>query len=34
MKGSWLEQIGFYASRPVIIKVEQNKLIIELVMQI
>ncbi|AKJ42457.1 SymE family type I addiction module toxin [Pragia fontium] len=34
IKGRWLEQIGFYAGQPVIIKVEQNKLIIELAMQI
>lgn len=34
IKGRWLEQIGFYAGLPVIIKVEQNKLIIELAMQI
>lgn len=30
IKGCWLEQIGFYAGLPVVIKVEQNKLIIEL----
>ena len=34
IKGRWLEQIGFYDGRPVVIKVEQNKLIIELAMQI
>ncbi|MCX8745356.1 SymE family type I addiction module toxin [Snodgrassella sp. B3882] len=34
IKGRWLEQIGFYAGRPVIIKVEQNKLIIERAIQI
>lgn len=34
IKGRWLEQIGFYAVRPVIIKVEQNKLIIERAIQI
>ncbi|WP_081298569.1 SymE family type I addiction module toxin [Gilliamella apicola] len=33
IKGRWLEQIGFYAGLPVVIKVEQNKLIIELAMQ-
>ena len=30
IKGRWLEQIGFYAGSPVIIKSEQGKLIIEL----
>ena len=30
IKGRWLEQIGFYAGQSVIIKVEQNKLIVEL----
>ncbi|PHI29884.1 SymE family type I addiction module toxin [Budvicia aquatica] len=30
IKGCWLEQIGFYAGLPVVIKIEQNKLIIEL----
>lgn len=34
IKGRWLEQIGFYAGQSVIIKVEQNKLIVELAMQI
>ena len=34
IKGRWLEQIGFYAGLPVIVKVEQNKLIIELAIQI
>ncbi|WP_392565250.1 SymE family type I addiction module toxin [Utexia brackfieldae] len=34
IKGRWLEQIGFYAGLPVVIKVEQNKLIIELAIQI
>ncbi|MCX8661515.1 hypothetical protein J3U22_06120 [Gilliamella sp. B2865] len=33
MKGRGLEQLGFYAGLPVIIKVEQNKQIIELAMQ-
>ncbi|WP_416384683.1 SymE family type I addiction module toxin [Snodgrassella sp. B3837] len=31
IKGRWLEQIGFYTRRPVVIKVEHNKLIIEFV---
>ncbi|MCX8670898.1 SymE family type I addiction module toxin [Gilliamella sp. B2865] len=30
IKGRWLEQIGFYEGSPVIIKIEQGKLIIEL----
>ena len=30
IKGRWLEQIGFYVGCPVIIKIEQGKLIIEL----
>ncbi|WP_081298549.1 SymE family type I addiction module toxin [Gilliamella sp. wkB108] len=30
IKGRWLEQIEFYVGMPVIIKVNQNKLIIEL----
>ncbi|MBX4134277.1 SymE family type I addiction module toxin [Frischella sp. Ac48] len=34
IKGRRLEQIGFYAGQSVIIKVEQDKLIIELAMQI
>ncbi|MBI0006069.1 type I toxin-antitoxin system SymE family toxin [Gilliamella sp. W8126] len=34
IKERWLEQIGFFAGHPVIIKVEQDKLIIELAMQI
>ena len=34
IKGRWLEQIGFYAGQSVIIKVEQDKLIIELAMQV
>ena len=33
IKGRWLEQIGFYVGCPVIIKIEQGKLIIELAMQ-
>ncbi|MCX8670885.1 SymE family type I addiction module toxin [Gilliamella sp. B2865] len=34
IKGRWLEQIGFYVGCPVIINIEQGKLIIELAMQI
>jgi len=34
IKGRLLEQIGFYAGQAVVIKVEHNKLIIELAMQI
>ena len=34
IKGGWLEQIGIYVGCPVIIKIEQGKLIIELAMQI
>ena len=34
IKGGWLDQIGFYAGQAVVIKVERNKLIIELAMQI
>ena len=34
IKGRWLEQIGFYAGQVVVIKVECNKLIIELAMQL
>ncbi|MBI0006071.1 type I toxin-antitoxin system SymE family toxin [Gilliamella sp. W8126] len=30
IKGRWLEQIGFYVGSPVIIKIEQGKLIIEI----
>jgi len=33
IKGRWLEQIGFYVGSPVIIKIEQGKLVIELAMQ-
>ncbi|MCX8740041.1 type I toxin-antitoxin system SymE family toxin [Gilliamella sp. B2824] len=29
IKGRWLEQFGFYVGCPVIIKIEQGKLIIE-----
>ena len=34
IKGHWLEQLGFYPGLPVTIKIEQNKLIIELASQI
>ena len=34
IKGSWLEQVGFYVSSPVIIKIEQSKLIEELDLQV
>ncbi len=34
IKGRWLEQIGFYVGCPVIIKIEQGKLVVELAMQI
>ncbi|ORF43949.1 SymE family type I addiction module toxin [Gilliamella apicola] len=34
MKGRWLEQIGFYAGQAVVVKIERNKLIIELAMQL
>ena len=30
IKGWWLEQIGFYVGCPVIIKIEQGKLIVQL----
>ncbi|WP_081298595.1 SymE family type I addiction module toxin [Gilliamella apicola] len=33
IKGRWLEQIGFYVGSPVIIRIEQGKLIIELAIQ-
>ncbi|WP_166650283.1 SymE family type I addiction module toxin [Photorhabdus tasmaniensis] len=33
IKGRWLEQIGFYANRPVIVKIEDDQLIIKLVYQ-
>ncbi|WP_430876014.1 SymE family type I addiction module toxin [Gilliamella sp. G0441] len=33
IKGRWLEQIGFYVGCPVIIKMEQCKLVVELAMQ-
>ncbi|OCG23812.1 hypothetical protein A9G11_05110 [Gilliamella sp. wkB108] len=29
IKGRWLEQFGFYVGCPVIIKIEQGKLVIE-----
>ncbi|OCG15891.1 hypothetical protein A9G09_03960 [Gilliamella sp. wkB292] len=34
IKGRWLEQFGFYVGCPVIIKIEQFKLIIELALQL
>ena len=34
IKGRWLEQIGFYVGCPVIIKIEQGKLIVELDLQV
>lgn len=34
IKGRWLEHFGFYVGSPVVIKVEHNKLIIELVFQL
>ena len=34
IKGRWLEQLGFYAGQAVVVKIERNKLIIELAMQI
>jgi len=34
IKGRWLELLGFYPGLPVTIKIEQNKLVIELAMQI
>ncbi|MBX4134231.1 SymE family type I addiction module toxin [Frischella sp. Ac48] len=30
----WLEQMGFYMGSPVIIKIEQGKLIVELDLQV
>ena len=30
IKGRWLEQFGFYVGCPVIVKIEQGKLIVEL----
>ena len=30
IKGKWLEQFGFYVGRPVIVKIEQGKLVVEL----
>ncbi|WP_442903469.1 SymE family type I addiction module toxin [Gilliamella sp. wkB112] len=34
IKGWWLEQIGFYVGGPVIIKIEQGKLLIEIDLQV
>ncbi|WP_370633748.1 SymE family type I addiction module toxin [Frischella sp. Ac48] len=34
IKGRWLEQIGGYVGYPVIVKIEQGKLIVELAMQL
>ena len=34
IKGRWLEQLGFYPGLPVTIKIEQNKLIIQLAMRL
>lgn len=34
IKGRWLEQLGFYAGQAVVVKIERNKLIIELAMQL
>ena len=34
IKGRWLEQIGFYVGCPVIIKIEQGKLVVELDLQV
>ena len=34
IKGRWLEEMGFLAGRAVVIKVEQDQLIIRLAMQI
>ena len=34
IKGRWLEQLGFYTGQPVIVKIEHNKLIIELAIKI
>ena len=30
IKGRWLEQIGIYAGSPIIIKIEQGKLMVEI----
>lgn len=34
IKGRWLEQLGFYAGQAIMVKIERNKLIIELAMQL
>ncbi len=34
IKGFWLEAFGFYAGQAVVVKIERNKLIIELAMQL
>lgn len=34
IKGRRLEQLGFYAGQAVVVKIERNKLIIELAMQL
>ena len=34
IKGCWLEQLGFYAGQAIMVKIERNKLIIELAMQL
>ncbi|QYN47085.1 SymE family type I addiction module toxin [Gilliamella sp. ESL0405] len=34
IKGRWLKQIGFYVGCPVIIKIEQGKLVVELDLQV
>ena len=30
IKGKWLEQFGFYVGCPVIVKIEQGKLVVEI----
>ena len=34
IKGSWLKQFGVYVGRPVIIKIEQGKLVVEIDLRI
>ncbi|WP_141671507.1 SymE family type I addiction module toxin [Gilliamella apicola] len=34
IKGRWLEQFGFYVGCPVVIKIEQGKLVIEIDLQV
>ncbi|WP_416379965.1 MULTISPECIES: SymE family type I addiction module toxin [unclassified Gilliamella] len=34
IRGRWLEQIGFYVGRSVIIQIKQGKLIVELDLQV